>query len=91
MAARRTVELTEDERQELLHILHRDRRPYLRDKAAAILKVAAGMTAHQVALRGLNRPYDPDTIYGWLDEFQLQRQVLPQPPRRGGFSPLGRS
>jgi hypothetical protein len=87
MATRRTVELTAAERAQLDHILRRDPRPYLREKAAAVLKVADGVSARQVALHGLTRTRDPETVYAWLNEFSEHRQVLPQPARRGGFPP----
>lgn len=86
---RRTATLTDAQRAELERARDRDRRPYLRERATAILKVAAGQCARQVALRGLHKPRDPDTIYAWLDRYA--RDGLPglvQRPRRPrGFSP----
>jgi len=48
---------------------HADK-PYLRERASAILQVAAGCTGRWVALNGLLRQRKPDTIYGWLDRYQ---------------------
>lgn len=48
---------------------HNDR-PYLRERASAILQVAAGRSGHWVALNGLLRERQPDTIYGWLDRYE---------------------
>lgn len=38
-------------------------RPYLRERAAALLKVAASIPAAVVARQGLLRPRKPETIY----------------------------
>ncbi len=66
---RRQVELSEDQRDELSWMAKRDPTPYRRERAVAILKVAAGEVAAQVAAGGLLVPRDPDTVYGWLDRF----------------------
>ncbi len=70
MPLRRTLELTMPQRQELLY--HRDHatRPYVRERCAALLKIADGHSAHAVARHGLLRPRDPDTIYGWLNMYE---------------------
>ena len=68
--ARRTLSLTEEQRQELLRLRDHDARPYVRERGAALLKIAAGDTAHRVAKRGLLKPRDPDTLYSWLDLYQ---------------------
>lgn len=67
--SRRTLTLTEDQRQELLLLRDHDPRPYVRERGAALLKIADGQSPHRVALRGLLKPRDPDTIYGWLDDY----------------------
>jgi Helix-turn-helix domain len=66
MAARRTLELKSRQRQELAEYRDHDPRPYLRERCGALLKIAAGATAHAVARWGLLKPRDPDTLYGWL-------------------------
>jgi len=68
--ARRTLSLTEEQRQELLRLRDHDARPYVRERGAALLKIAEGDTAHRVAKRGLLKPRDPDTVYSWLDPYQ---------------------
>lgn len=65
----RTLVLSPAQRAELAGARDRDRRPYLRECAAALLKVADGQTAHRVARHGLLRPRDPDTLYRWLDVY----------------------
>jgi transposase len=69
MSQRRRVELTAEQREELRRIAKRDPKPYRRERAVAILKVAGGEVAAQVAAHGLLEPRDPDTVYGWLDRF----------------------
>jgi hypothetical protein len=70
MPPRRTLELTEPHRQDLLHSRDHDPRPYVRERCAALLKVADGQTAHAVARHGLLKPRDPDTVYSWLNHYQ---------------------
>ena len=87
MPGRRAVEMTELERARLEHMSRHDPRPYMREKAAAVLKVADGRSGRWVALYGLTHTRDPETIYAWLDEFEQYREIRPQPARRGGPSP----
>jgi hypothetical protein len=68
--ARRTLILTEEQREELLRLRDHDRRPYVRERGAALLKIADGQTPHHVATRGLLKPRDPDTVYAWLGRYQ---------------------
>jgi hypothetical protein len=69
---RRALTLTEEQRQELLQLRDHDARPYVRERGAAILKIAAGHSPHRVATSGLLKPRDPDTVYAWLDRYQAQ-------------------
>jgi transposase len=66
----RRLSLTEDQRQELVRLRDHDPRPYVRERGAAILKIAEGQSAHRVAQSGLLKPRDPDTIYAWLDRYE---------------------
>jgi hypothetical protein len=68
--ARRTLSLSDAQRQELLRLRDHDPRPYVRERAAAMLKIADGVSPHRVATRGLLKPRDPDTLYAWLDRYQ---------------------
>lgn len=67
--ARRTLSLTEDQRQQLLQLRDHDHRPYVRERGAALLKIADGHSPHRVARQGLLKPRDPDTVYAWLDRY----------------------
>lgn len=66
----RTVQLDEAQRRQLERMARSDPKPYRRERAAAILKVADGEVAYRVARGGLLRPRDPDTVYAWLDRFE---------------------
>jgi hypothetical protein len=68
--ARRTLSLGDAHRQELLQLRDPDPRPYVRERAAAMLKIADGASPHRVATCGLLKPRDPDTLYAWLDRYQ---------------------
>ena len=83
MAKRRTLELSPEQRAQLEATRDRDRRPYLREKAAALLKIADGMTPHAVACHGLLRCRDPDTVYGWLTHYELTGTLKVRPACRG--------
>ena len=67
---RRTVTLTQEQQGELTELRDHDPGPDVRERCAAVLKVAAGQSAYAVAKGGLLRPRDVDTLYQWLDFFQ---------------------
>jgi len=68
--------------------------PYLRERAAALLKIADGQIAAQVARRGLLRPRQPDTIYDWLRRYRegglAALAIRPGRGRKPAFSPCAR-
>ncbi len=72
MPKRRTLSLTSEERRQLEDVRDHHPKPYMREKAAAMLKIADGMSAHQVALHGLLKPRDPDVVYGWLNRYLME-------------------
>jgi hypothetical protein len=88
MSRLRHLSLTPEQRAELIRIRDRDPRPYLREKAAGLLKIAAGESPHAVALHGLLKPRKPDTVYQWLNEYlEREYRLLPRLPSRKRFSP----
>lgn len=87
MPERRTLVLSAQERQTLIWSRDREPRPYLREQAAALLKIADGQSPHAVARQGLLRCRDPDTVYGWLDYYEEHRKLRVRPPCRRRFSP----
>jgi hypothetical protein len=66
------IELTRDQTQELTYA--RDHHPlaYVRERAAAILKIASGMSGRRVALQGLLKPRNTDTVYAWVHRYQAE-------------------
>jgi hypothetical protein len=75
MSQRRTLSLTPRQRDDLLSYRDHDPRPYVRERCAALLKIADGHAPHAVARAGLLRLRDPDTVYAWLNHYQ--REGLP--------------
>ncbi|HVK16940.1 MAG TPA: helix-turn-helix domain-containing protein [Fimbriiglobus sp.] len=69
---RLTLSLTEGQRQALADHRDHDPRPYVRERCAALLKVADGDAPYAVARHGLLKPRDPDTVYHWLDLYQAE-------------------
>jgi hypothetical protein len=69
---RRCVCLTAEQRGELLHVRDHDRLPYLRTKAAAIVKVADGWPICRVAAIGLKSPYHEDTVRSWINRYEQE-------------------
>jgi hypothetical protein len=70
MPQRRTLTLTAAQRHQLGHHRDHDSRPYVRERCAALVQIADGLSPHAVARHGLLRPRDPDTVYAWLDRYQ---------------------
>jgi len=70
MPLRRTLELTDAQRQDLIHHRDHDSRPYVRERCAALLKSADGLSPHAVAREGLLKPRDPDTVSEWLNWYE---------------------
>lgn len=82
----RTLTVTSNNvRKRLLWHRDHDAKPYARERCAAILKIAEGQTPHAVALRGLLKPRDPDTVYAWLTAYETGgvEELLAHPP--GGY------
>lgn len=70
MPVRCTLELVEAQRQRLEQARDHDPRPYVRERSAALLKIADGASPHWVARHGLLKPRDPDTIYALLHRYE---------------------
>lgn len=91
MPKHRTLTVSAEQRAALLARRDHARQPYLRERAAALLKIADGLTAAQVAKQGLYRKRKPDTIYAWLDRYQEEGLsgllIHPGRGRKAAFSP----
>jgi len=78
-----TLALSTEERTSLEQMRDHHPRPYLRERAAALLRIADGTPAYQVAIRGILKPRRPNTIYRWLHHYQQHGlAALYQKPRR---------
>jgi hypothetical protein len=62
----RLASLTDAQLDELRRARDCHRKPYVRERAAAILKVHAGQSANHVAADGLLRPHRPETVSAWI-------------------------
>ena len=79
-----TICLMPEQQKQLEQIRDTDKRPYMRERAAAILKIAEGVSARQVALDGLLKPRKPDTVYDWVERYKTEGIAgLPVKPGRG--------
>ena|SRR3712207_2457556 len=63
----RTVVLSPDERAQLEQITKSDPKPYRRERAAALLKIAAGAVAGPVARAGLRGGRPPENAHRSVD------------------------
>lgn len=86
-----TLPLSPDQLAELIQFRDHAARPYLRERAAALLKVASGMAAKDVAAVGLLRVRHPDTVAGWVHVYRERGiaglTVRPGRGRKPAFSP----
>jgi hypothetical protein len=85
MCQRRTLNLTDDQRQQLLNYRDHHPKPFVRERAAALLHIADGSSPHAVARQGVLRPRHPDTVYCWLDTFRAEGFDGLQGHQQGGF------
>ena len=67
-----TICLLEEQQEQLEQIRDTDKRPYMRERAATMLKIAEGVSPRQVALNGLLKPRKPDTVYDWVERYQAE-------------------
>lgn len=72
MATPLTIELSGEERRELEQARDHHALPYMREKAAAILKIANGQSGRAVALHGLLRHRRTDTVYQWVHRYRTE-------------------
>jgi transposase len=91
MPAKLRLELTTQEVRDLEEIRDHASKPYLRERAAAILKIAQGGSGREVALHGLLKPHWQDTIYEWVARYRAKGkaglEIKPGRGRKPAFSP----
>lgn len=69
MPGKLKLELREEQIFELEELRDHASKPYLRERAAAILKIAQGSSGRETALHGLLKPHWQDTIYEWVERY----------------------
>jgi len=86
---KRVLELSAAERLTLEQARDHHPLPYVRERAAALLRIANGEAAYRVATTGILRPHHPETLYSWLTNYEQKGVAwLRQPARRKrSFSP----
>jgi transposase len=91
MPKTRKLTLSAEQTAELRQIRDHHPKSYLRERAAALLKIAGGEVASQVAGHGLLKARDPDTVYSWIDAYQADGvaglQIKQGRGRKPAFSP----
>src|SRR5687768_7285588 len=70
MPKRITMTLSEAEVSALERMRDEHPKAYLRERAAALLKVAKGATVKQVAEQGLLQRHEPETVSEWIRRYQ---------------------
>jgi hypothetical protein len=84
MARRRTLSLSPEQQHELTTLRNHTKDEYVRERCAALLKIASGRSPHWVARHGLLKPRDPDTLYSWLGLYEAQGATGLHDHRHGG-------
>ncbi len=83
--------LRPEQADELTHLRDHDPAPYVRERAAAILKVAAGQSLRAVARAGLLRPRRRETVAAWVQRYLAEGvaglRIRPGRGRKPAFSP----
>ena len=75
MPKRLRFDLTEQQRQELLWHRQHDSKPYLRERSAALLLLARGVPASEVAKPRLLQPRNEETVRSW--DWRSRREGFP--------------
>jgi hypothetical protein len=91
MPGRLKLELDQDQRNELEDLRDHSALPYLRERAAALIKIASGLSGREVARNRLNQAHWQDTIYEWVQRYRAEGvkglQIKPGRGRKPAFSP----
>jgi transposase len=64
------LSLTITQRAELLQTRNHAPKPYLRERAAVLLKIASGHSLQEAARSGGLKPHHPDTICAWVHRYE---------------------
>ena len=86
-----TLKLSPRQRRTLVRVRDHHPKPHLREKAAALLKVADGWTIQDVARFGLLRPRSRNSVSAWVARYQARGlaglRVQKGRGRKPAFSP----
>jgi hypothetical protein len=63
------IHLTDTQRAELVDLRDHAKKPYLRERAAALLKISTGCSGRETAHHGLLRHRRQDTVYVWVHRY----------------------
>ena len=66
------INLTETQEKELIKARDHHSKPYIRERCAAILKVASGLSLRQTAYNGLLKRREPETVKAWCERYQAE-------------------
>lgn len=67
--------LTHNQEAELVRTRDHARQPYLRERAAILLKIAAGQSIRQAAATAGLKPHHHDSVCGWVARYQTEGLV----------------
>lgn len=85
------IKLSDEQRQELAEARDQHPKPYMRERCAAILKIAHGQSGLSVAQHGLYKVRAADTVYEWVRRYEQAGlpglTIKPGRGRKPGFSP----
>src|SRR3954471_802262 len=89
----RRLTLEPVERETLVQAVKHHAKAYVRERAAALLKIADGKSAAWVAEHGLLTRHAPDTVYRWLNQYVAKGigglRIRPGRGRKPRLPPLG--
>lgn len=95
MAKPLELKLSDEARQELVKTRDTHTKAYLRERCAAILKIADGDSGLRVAKHGLYKRRKADTIYDWVQRYREQGlaglYMVSGRGRKAAFSPTLRN
>ncbi|GAA4829509.1 hypothetical protein [Algivirga pacifica] len=64
------LKLSKSEIKDLQHLLFHSEKPYLRERASAVLKVNEGLSCTYIASKGLLRHRRTHTVLEWIHAYQ---------------------
>jgi len=64
--------LTTIAKEKLINLRDYASKPYLRERASALIQISKGASAHWAAHHGLLKERDPDSVYSWLNRYETE-------------------